>query len=310
VATPDHWHVPISLAAVKAGKDVYCEKPLTLTIAEGRTLSDAARRYRRVFQTGSQQRSDRRFRLACELVRNGRIGELHTINVEIPPNSRQCPPTWKEMPIPPGFDYEMWLGPAQYAPYTEQRCHYSFRFIMEYSGGQVTNWGAHDLDIAQWALDADNSGPIEISGQGEFPREGLFSTATQVHIEYTYANGVKLVCDSGGNGVTFHGSEGWIYVWRDRIIAHPQSLLSSMIGPGEVHLYQSDDHIQNFLDCFKTRQTPAADVEIGHRSATVCHLGNIAMLRGRRLRWNPQTEQFANDEEANRLLSRPARCPW
>ena len=166
VSTPDHWHVPISIAAVKAGKDVYCEKPITLTIGGGRALCDAVRRYGRVLQTGSQQRSSNEFHTACELVRNGRIGKLRTIKVEIPGNNRTCPATWEAQLVPKGFDYDMWLGPAPWQPYTEQRCHYQFRFILDYSGGQMTNWGAHYLDIAQWGNGADDTGPVEIEGKG------------------------------------------------------------------------------------------------------------------------------------------------
>ncbi|GAF79260.1 unnamed protein product, partial [marine sediment metagenome] len=276
VATADHWHVPISIAAVKAGKDVYCEKPLTLTIGGGRALADAVKQYGRVLQTGSQQRSDSEFRQACELVRNGRIGKLHTIKVGIPGNNRKCPPTWEEQPVPEGFDYDMWLGPAPWEPYMEQRCHYQFRFILDYSGGQMTNWGAHYLDIAQWGNGADDTGPVEIEGKGDFPETGLFTTAKKVDITYTYANGVKLLLKTGGGNTRFEGSEGWVFVTRGKIDAEPKSLLEEKIGPDEIHLYKSRDHKQNFLDCIKSRKDPIASAEVGHRSSSVCHLGNIA----------------------------------
>ena len=310
VATPDHWHVPASIAAVKAGKDVYCEKPLTLTIGGGRALADAVRRYGRVLQTGSQQRSGSEFRNACELVRNGRIGKLHTIKVGIPGNNRKCPPTWEAQPVPEGFDYDMWLGPAPWEPYIEQRCHYQFRFVLDYSGGQMTNWGAHYLDIAQWGNDADDTGPIEIEGKGDFPESGLFTTAKKSDIEYTYANGVKLLLKTGGGNTRFEGSDGWVFVTRGKIDAEPKSLLKEKIGPNEIHLYNSRDHKQNFLDCIKSRKDPIASAETGHRSSTVCHLGNIAMLLGRKVKWDPKKERFINDREADSMIARSMRAPW
>jgi len=310
VSTPDHWHVPISIAAVRAGKDVYCEKPLTLTIAEGRALADEVKRYGRVLQTGSQQRSGERFHRACELVRNGRCGKVQTVRVTIPGNNKTCGPTWTPEPVPEGFDYDMWLGPAPWVPYTRKRCHYEFRFILDYSGGQPTNWGAHYLDIAQWGLGMDDSGPVEIEGRGEFPTTGLFTTATKVHFECTYANGVRLLCETGGQGTRFEGTDGWIFVNRGTLKAEPASILQETIGSDEIHLYKSRDHKQNFLDCIKSRKQPIANVEVGHRSATVCHLGNIAMLLGRKLRWDPQKERFIGDSAANRMLARAMRAPW
>jgi len=309
VATPDHWHVPTSIAAVRAGKDVYCEKPLTLTIAEGRTLADEVKRYGRVFQTGSQQRSGSEFHKACELVVNGRIGHLHTMRVGISGNNRTCEPTWTPEPVPDGFDYDMWLGPAPWEPYHTQRCHYQFRFILEYSGGQMTNWGAHHLDIAQWGNQSDDTGPVEVRGKGEFPKTGLFTTAKKAEIEYTYANGVKMLLSHGG-GTRFEGTEGWIYVNRGKLQAEPESLLTSVIGPNEKHLYQSRDHKRNFLDCIRSRKDTICTAEIGHRTSTVCHIGNIAMLLDRPLKWDPQKERFINDDEANRMTWRPRRAPW
>ena len=311
VSTPDHWHMPVSVAAVKAGKDVYCEKPLTLTIRGGRVLADACKRHGQIVQTGSQQRSSSNFRFGCELVRNGRIGKVVRVEVGIPGNNRRCEPTWKPEPVPPGFDYDLWLGPAPWAAYHSQRCHYQFRFILDYSGGQATNWGAHHLDIAQWGLGADDSGPIEVMGDGEFPSTGLFTTATRVYFECKYASGATLVCKTGGSGGTkFIGTEGWVYVNRGKIDAEPKSLLTSKIKPDEIHLYTSRDHKQDFLDCIKSRKQPICSAEVGHRSATVCHLGNIAMRLGRRLRWDPKTERFLDDDEANHMTCRPMRSPW
>jgi predicted dehydrogenase len=315
VAAPDHWHVPISIAAAKAGKDIYCEKPLTLTIGEGRRLCNTVKRYGRVLQTGSQQRSVSRFRFACELVRNGRIGKLHTIRVEIPKNTRTSPIDWQVEEVPKGFDYNMWLGPAPWAPYTKHRCHYEFRFIFDYSGGQMTNWGAHYLDIAQWGNGTDYTGPVAIVGRAQFPKHGLFTTATKMNVEYTYANGVKLICttrsdDANAGKIRFEGSDGWVFVNRSRIDAHPKSILSSTIGPNETHMYNSTDHSQDFLDCVKLRKEPVTGAEIGHRSASLCHLGNIATLLGRKLKWNPEKELFINDTTAARMLTRSMRSPW
>ncbi len=306
VTTPDHWHVPISLAAVKVGKDVYCEKPLSLTIFEGRVLSDAVKRYGRVLQTGTQHRSNAKNRFIGELIRNGRIGKLHTVRCKIG-GGPTCPPQ-AVMPIPKGFDYEMWLGQAPRAPYTEKRCHYYFRFIWDYAGGQVTNNGVHALDFVQWAIGRDRTGPVEIEGKGEFPKEGLFNTPTDWDIQYTYADGLKLFFGSGRGGTRFEGSEGWIE--KSPFDAEPKSLLKSVIGPSEIHLYESRDHKLNFLECIKTRKETIAPAEIGHGSASICHLGNIAMLTGQKLKWDPAKEQFTNSDEANKMLSRKMRSPW
>ncbi len=308
--TPDHWHVPISIAAVRAGKDVYCEKPLTLTIAEGRALVDEVKRYGAILQSGSQQRSSDNFRFACELVRNGRIGEVHTVLVMIPSNNRGCEPTWTPEPVPEGFDYDLWLGHAPWAPYHHQRCHYQFKFIFDYGGGQLTNWGAHHIDIAQWGLGTDDTGPVKITGEGVFPETGLFTTAKKVKFEAKYANGVKLVCRTGGSNTRFVGSDGWIDVSREGMICRPESLKQETIKPDEIHLYKSRDHIQNFLDCVKSRKEPIAPAEVGHRTATICHLGNIAMLLKRKLKWDPAKENFVGDEVANRMLQRSRRAPW
>jgi len=308
ISTPDHWHILPAMAAVRSGKDVYVEKPFTLTIAEGRAISNAVRRYGRVCQVGSQQRSEWRFRFACELVRNGRIGKLRTIRTGLA-KGRAIGPQ-KPMPVPKGFDYDLWLGPAPWEPYTKARCHYNFRFIRDYSGGQVTNWGSHHNDIAQWGNGTELTGPLEVEGCGEYPTDGLFNVVLTHHFECRYANGVKLVCSTKGGGVRFEGTEGWVYVNRGRIDAHPKSLLTSIIGPNEVRLYESRSHKRNFIDCIKTRAAPIASAEIGHRSATVCHLGNIAMLLGRKVQWDPERERFVNDPEADRMISRPMRAPW
>lgn len=314
IATPDHWHVPISLAAARAAKDIYCEKPLTQTIGQGRELCDTVSRYGSIFQVGSHQRSDRNFRFACELVRNGRIGKIRHVTVEIPSNSRENPVVWTPEPVPSELDYDMWLGPAPQTPYVKQRCHYSFRFISDYSGGQLTNWGSHHLDIVQWALDKDLAGPIRISGRGLFPAEGLFDTATDVQVEYHYEDNVTVFCkttpQTPTGSILFQGDEGWIQVSREALKTQPGRLAASRTRPDEIHLYRSDDHRRNFLDCIRSRQTPAASVETGHRSATVCHLGNIAMQIGIPLEWDFRAERFTNSQQANRMLSRAVRKEW
>ena len=309
VSTPDHWHVLCSLYAVKAGKDVYCEKPLTAHLAEGRALSAAVRRYGRVFQMGSQQRSDRRFRFACELVRNGRIGQLKAIEVGLPKGRSSGPP--EPMPVPDGFAYDLWLGPAPWAPYTEARCHYNFRFISDYSGGQMLNWGSHHVDIAQWGHGTDRTGPVEVVGTGQYPADGLYDNPVTYSVDYRYEDGVTLNCStSNRNGVRFEGTEGWVFVTRGLIDAQPKSLLNAVIGSNEIRLYDSGSHKGNFLECMRTRAETVAPVEVGHRSASMCHLGNIAMLLGRRLRWDPAQERFIDDPEADRLVARAMRGPW
>ena len=311
IATPDHWHALPVIAAARAGKDIHCQKPLSLTIREGRAMSDACRKYGVVFQTGSQQRSDNKFRFACELVRNGRIGKLLTMEVGLPTGHvGKLEPT---MPVPDGFDYDFWLGQAPWSPYTRVRCHGSFRWFLDYSGGQVTDWGAHHCDIAQWGNGTSYSGPVEIEGKGVFPTDGLYDTAVNYRFECLYRNGARMIVADGAtypNGVKFIGSEGWVFVSRGRIDSEPKSLLSSVIGPDEIHLYESRDHKGNFIDCIKSRGETVAPIENAHRSVTIAHLGNIAMRLGRKVRWNPDTERFVSDPEADRMLARAMRAPW
>ncbi|HOX37636.1 MAG TPA: Gfo/Idh/MocA family oxidoreductase [Candidatus Brocadiia bacterium] len=308
-ATPDHWHALVGIAAAKAGKDMYIEKPLTLTINEGRVLRDTCRRYGRICQTGSQQRSSIHFRRACELALNGRIGKVHTIKVGLPGGST-CPPQ-PEMPVPPGFDYDMWLGQAPWAPYTEKRCHYNFRFILDYSGGQITNWGAHHIDIGQWGNGTSLTGPVEVDGRGVFPKDGLWNVVQDFRFECLYANGVRMIVSNKERGGTlFEGSEGWIFVSREELSAKPEGILRSRLRPEEIHLYESNSHWDNFLESVRTRRQPICEVEVGHRSATVCHLGNISMRLGRKVKWNPDEERFVNDPEADKMLYRPMREPW
>jgi predicted dehydrogenase len=318
VCTPDHWHALPAIAAAKAGKDVFLQKPLTYTIEEGRVLRETVQRYGTVFITGSQQRSASNFRFACELVRNGRIGELRAVQAGcgMDPGTTVQP----VMPVPEHLDYDFWLGPAPWAPYTEKRVHPrtgygrpGFLRVSDYCLGMVTGWGAHHMDIAHWGLGMEHSGPVAIEAEATFPEDGLWDVHNEYRIDYTYANGVHVIfSDNKRNkqGVLFEGSEGWVYVRRGAIDAHPKSLLSSVIGPDEIHLYKSNNHKGNWLECIRNRSKTVAPVEIGHRSCSVCILGYIAMKLGRRLTWNPEREGFEGDDEANRLLARPMRAPW
>jgi len=318
ICTPDHWHVLPALAAARGGKDIFLQKPLSYTIEEGRVLSDTVRRYGRVLQVGSQQRSDWKCRFACELVRNGRIGKLHTVKVGTgcDPATGLHPP----MPVPRNLDYNMWLGPAPWAPYAEARVHpqkgYSrpgWLRMSDYSAGMVTGWGSHHMDIAHWGMGVELTGPIEIEAEAEFPQDGLWDVHGPFRIEYTYANGVRVIyADNRKNrqGVLFEGTEGWVFTSRRKIDAEPKSLLTSRIGSNELHLHKSTNHKKDFLDSIRSRTDPVAPVEVGHRSCTACLLGNIAMRLGRKLRWDPERERFIDDPEADRWISKPMRAPW
>jgi len=316
VCTPDHWHALLVVEACKARKDVYCQKPLSLTIAEGRAMSDAVKKYKRILQCGSQQRSDPKFRRACELVRNGRIGKLQTVKCGLPggrPDIARTGNRKKTEPVPEGFEYDFWLGPAPDAPYCPARCHVNFRWIFDYSGGQVTDWGGHHPDCAQWGMGTEATGPIEIrNAKGEFPPDELWNTATSYTFDAVYKNGVVLtISDKVRGGVTFEGPKGWVWANRGQIDANPKSLLDEKIGPDEIHLYESKDHYRNFIDCVISRKEPIAPAETAHRSITICHLGNIAMRLGRStLKWDPDTERIIGDDEAAKMLSRPYRSPW
>jgi len=315
IALPDHWHAIAAISAAIAGKDIYGQKPLALTIAEGRAMSNAVTKHKRVFQTGSQQRSDPNFRRACELVRNGRIGKLETVKVGLPggrPDFRKTGERKKPEPVPEVFDYNFWLGPAPDAPYAPARCHVNFRWIYDYSGGQVTDWGGHHPDCAQWGMGTEQTGPIEIrNAKGVFPPDELWNTATEYYFECFYKNGVKMIIsDKLRGGVTFEGTEGSVWANRGAYETTPKSLSDTIIGPNEIHLYDSKNHYRNFIDCVISRKETAAPCEIAHRSITICHLGNIALRLGRDLKWDPEKEQIIGDPEAARMLSRPYRAPW
>ena len=317
IAVPDHWHGIMGVAAARAGKDIYGEKPLAYTISEGRAVCDAVNHYGRIWQTGSWQRSQRHFRFACELVRNGRIGKVHTVRVGLPHGNNIRNNGTQPAPPPDGFDYNMWLGPAPDRPYNPSRCHWNFRWISDYSGGQLTDWAGHHIDIANWGMDTEHSSPVEITGQATFPpaKDGLFDTPPGYYFECQYAEGfTMIVADSTqqpkGMGTHFIGTEGWVHVSRQGLATHPESLQSSVIGPNEIHLYESNNHYANFLECVRSRAQTITPVEAAHHAIMAGHLGNIAMKLGRKVRWNPRAERFVNDPDADRYLSRPMRSPW
>ena len=315
LSLPDHWHAIPVLAAAKVGKDIYGEKPLSLTIAEGRAMSDAVRDHGVIFQTGSQQRSDHNFRRTCELVRNQRIGTLKTVRVGLPggtPDFGRTGDRKAPEPVPKGFDYDKWLGPAPHAPYSPARCHVNFRWILDYSGGQITDWGGHHPDIAQWGMDTEGTGPIEIlNPQGVFSTDAPWNTATEFSFECRYKNGVRLlISDKERRGVTFEGSDGWVFATRGHHEASSDQIYNAELEANEVHLYKSENHHRNFIDCMQSRKQPVAPIETAHRSISIAHLGNIALRLGRDLKWNPDTERFVNDAEADGMLSRPMRAPW
>jgi predicted dehydrogenase len=328
IATPDHWHAMIGIAAAKAGKDVYSEKPLAHNIIEGRAICDAVKKYGTVWQTGTQQRSWREFRVASEMVHNGRIGKVTIVRVSLPAGdsvNRKIEP----VPIPKGFDYDRWLGPAPWAPYCDGRCFGSFRRNSDYSSGPIADWAGHHVDIAQWGMGTDFHWPVEIEGKGEFLTNGLYDNMTTFHIECKYDEGFTLIIEDSNNralgiegkhftkgfsgenmGILFDGSEGWIQVNRGGLDVYPESILKNPIGTNEIHLYRSKDHKQNFLDCIRTRAQTVAPAEIAHHSIGIGYMGIIAMRLKRKLRWDKDKEQFINDDEANRMLYRDMRSPW
>jgi len=306
IATPDHWHAIPVIEACQAGKDIYCEKPLSLTVVEAKAMLDATRKYNRVFQTGSQQRSGKEFRLACELVRSGRIGKLKTVNVSVGAPSKPC--DLPEEMAEPGLDWDRWLGPAPKRPYNSvlspRGVHNGFpnwRLYREYSGGMMTDWGAHHFDIAQWGLGMDESGPVEI-----IPPE---DPKAMKGLRYIYANGVEVVHGPGG-GVQFIGSDGEITVNRGKLVSMPEKIIKEPLTEKDVHLFQSPGHQRDWLNCIRSRKRPLCDVEIGARSVTVCHLGNIAYWTNRKLRWDPTSWRIIDDAEASKWLDRERRDPW
>jgi len=311
ISTPDHWHAVTTIESCKAGKDVYCEKPLTQTIQEARAMVNAVRQYGRIFQTGSMQRSSREFRFACELVQNGYIGDVKhvTVNVGGPPEDKRLPAE----PVPDYLDWDMWVGPAMWRPYNNDLApHISFdgfpnwRYYSYYGGGGMTDWGAHHFDIAQWGLGMDGTGPVEI-----IPPDGKDYKV----LTYKYANGIPMTRDNKAgdakvNGVLFEGTKGKVEVNRGYLKTTPDSLKDQKIGPEQINLYNSPNHYTDWLDAIRKRSDPVCKIETGASSVTVCHLGNIAYTLKRPLKWDPKREVFIGDDEANRLLARTTRSPW
>ena len=311
ISTPDHWHTLISLMAIEAGKDVQCEKP-TLTINEGKLLVAAVRKHKKVFQTSTEDRAVPVYHRMAELVRNGRIGKLQRIEVILPKQpGKPGDPT--PQPVPGHLDYDMWLGPAPAAPYTRERVHYTFRWISAYSGGIICDWGTHLFDTAQWANDTERSGPVEVEGTGTYWDGGLFDTVKDYDLAYRYANGVVMTCKPGNPSIKFIGTDGWVgnTGWRGPLAASSREILESDIGPGELHLYTNPNgEHDDFLQCVRSRRDPYFPVDLGHRVSTVCHLANISIALGRKVRWDPSNERFIDDPEATRMMDRPRRDPW
>lgn len=337
IATPDHWHVIPAIHAVRAGKDVYMEKPVSLSIAEGRILSNEVHKSGRIFQIGSQQRSMPQFKKACELVRNGRIGKLHTIYVGLPVDNPAESTVEKEMPVPAHLNYEKWLGSTPYVPYTEKLVHPQdgtftrpgWLRCAQFGAGMITGWGAHHFDIANWGMGTEYTGPVEISGKADWPaREALWDVHGNFKTEMLYANGVKVLASNEyPNGVRFEGSDGWIFVTRGNysvtasdpvaqgknnkaLDASDPKILTSVTGADEIHLMDSKDHHANWMESIVTRQPNIAPIEVGHRACTVCLLNHAAMKLQRKLYWDPVKERFKNDDEANAMLMRSQRWPY
>jgi predicted dehydrogenase len=333
ISTPDHWHAKPVIDAAYAGKDIYVQKPFSMTLIEGRQMSNAVHKTGRILQIGTQQRSMEQFRVACELVRNGRIGELKTVKVGLPidPAGEVEP----EMPVPRNLNYEMWLGSTPYVYYTEKRVHpqadYSRPGWLRCDAhclGMITGWGVHHMDIVHWAMDMEYSGPVEVSGKAEYPAKGLWNVHGKYHVEARYSNGVTVqICDEFPNGIRFEGAEGWIFVTRgdysatgsdpaaqgknnQALTASNPKILTSPLGPNATRLFKSSDHHGNWLECVKSRLQPLTPAEVGHRSTSVCIISFIAMKLGRKLYWDPLGEHFKNDDEANAMLSRPQRWPY
>ena len=319
LALPDQWHAIPVIAAARAGLDMYGEKPLARSIRESRAMCDAVHRYGRIWQTGSWQRSVPHFRRACEVVRAGLLGKVHLVEVGLP-TGRPCdlkPPK----PVPEGLDWNRWLGPAPWRPYCEfggNKCHWDWRWIMDFSGGQLTDWAGHHIDIAHWGMDLDGSGPVEVEGTGTYPDDGLWDAPTEYEFTCTYADGlvIRVANDRkmGFMGTKWHGEDGWLHVNRGGYSASdPRLLTDDVLPPSAWTLYPGNpgrDHIDNFLDCVASRQPTITPVETACRSISVGHLGEIAMLTGRKIRWDPEREEILDDPGASALLGRAYREPW
>ncbi|MFQ6132409.1 MAG: Gfo/Idh/MocA family protein [Armatimonadota bacterium] len=319
-ATPDHWRALVCIHACQAGKDVYAEKPMSLTIREGRLMVEATRKYGRVFQTGSQQRSAAANRRGCELIRNQRIGRLEKVIAHNYPSPWEC--ALPAQPVPEGLDWDMWCGPTEVVPYHADlyapRANPGWISFRPYSGGEMTGWGSHGLDQVQWALGMDESGPVEVWTEGEAFDPPTYTApesrsrgdgmCRKPKVFFRYPGDIVMELGNGpAGGAVFVGEKGTVTIDRGACKSDPPEIAQEPIEDDDIRLYESDDHLGNWLECIKTREKPVADVEIGHRSATVCHLGNIARRLGRRLRWDPVEETFIGDEEANTYLDRPRR---
>lgn len=314
IATPDHWHVPLAKAAVRAGKAVYVEKPLSLYVTEGRDLADLAARHRAILQVGSQHRSMDRLFLAAAAVQSGLLGDVRHIDVAITTRPGSAAP-WEPQPAPPELDYDLWLGPAPWSGYHPNRVHYDFRFVPDFSGGDITNWGGHYLDNVQQVLAMDASGPVSVEGRGaRHPAGALHTPFFAIHVDYAYAQDVTVTLRSGESaGLTIRGSEASLFVSRDRLTIDPPALLHELPREAAQGMRKSrGSHLQNWLACVRSGRAGDlhAPVEIGHRSATLCHLANIAIELGRPLTWDPERERFNDDAHANALLDRPVRKGW
>jgi len=318
LAVPDHWHGLASVAAARAGKDIYGEKPLAHNWAEGRAIVDAVRRHGRVWQTGSWQRSVNQFRVACELVRNGRIGAVQRVEVGLPGGHSDFDGLGHltEFTAPPAhLDYDRWLGPAPYAPYCIARVHKTWRWNLDYGGGQLLDWIGHHTDIAHWGLGLDNTGPVFVEGEGVLPPAGsLWNSPTRYRVHARYPGGVQMIIAGGHRdirgGTKWIGPEGWIWVNRGGLEADPPKLLSSRIGPNELHLERSPGHQRQFIECVRSRRATLTPPEVALRSATPGYLGLISILLGRPVRWDPLGERIIDDPQAERLLARPMRSPY
>jgi predicted dehydrogenase len=309
VATPDHWHVPVAIYAARSGKDCYVEKPLGISVEQDLICRMVFQEHTRVFQYGTQQRSSEHCRIGCELVRSGRIGSIRSLEVTAP-NGGSGGST-QEVPVPPGFDYETWVGPAPVKPYTVDRCKPQGTYwIYDYSIGYLGGWGAHPLDILVWGCDADLAGPWTVEGTGKVPDTGLYDTVYDWDMKFEFARGVTMSFRPGRDSTKFIGSEGWIRIWREGWDAEPKSLLKEIAGPKDVHLLKSPNHYQNFVDAVKSRSATVSPLPDAVRSDVISHMCDIAARLDRRITWDPKKEEIVGDSEASRMLHRPMRAPW
>jgi myo-inositol 2-dehydrogenase/D-chiro-inositol 1-dehydrogenase len=333
ISTPDHWHAQPAIEAALAKKDIYLQKPTSLTVAEGRLLSDIVRRQGVILQVGTQQRSSSQFRIAAELVRNGRIGKIHTVRIGLPGDPPGGNP--KEMPIPPNLNYDMWLGSTPEVYYTEDRVHPQQGYgrpgwlrCEQFGAGMITGWGQHHIDSAAWGMDTEYTGPVSVQAVAEFPKWGLWDVHGDFMVKAEYENGITMYISNGyPNGIRYEGNEGWIFVSRGSYVASSSDpvtqsknakaldasdpkILTSEIKENEIHLYQSDNQHGNWLDCIQSRKEPISPVEIGHRACTVCLISHIAMKIPGILEWDPKAERFTNNDSANSMLRRPQRFPY